>query len=122
MSTEKHVTGIGGLFFRAADPGALTKWYEDYFGINSMQSGQVWEQQQGPTVFAPFKQNTTYFGRPEQQFMINFRVNDLDGFLKTLEAAGVRIDTERHNDEIGKFAWVYDPEGNKIELWQPGEE
>ncbi|RVT98047.1 VOC family protein [Mucilaginibacter limnophilus] len=116
------ITGFGGFFFRSKDSKALAKWYEDHFGINSMQSGTVWRQQEGTTVFAPFKHDTTYFGRPEQQFMLNFRVTDLDALLEELKAAGVKIDESRHNDEIGKFAWVYDPEDNKIELWEPTEE
>jgi glyoxylase I family protein len=115
------ITGFGGFFFRAKDSKALAKWYEDNFGINSMQSGTVWRQQEGTTVFAPFKEDTTYFGRPEQQFMLNFRVSDLDALLEELQTAGVKIDEARHNDEIGKFAWVYDPEDNKIELWEPNE-
>ncbi|WP_345210221.1 VOC family protein [Mucilaginibacter gynuensis] len=116
------VTGFGGFFFRAADPSALSAWYEQHFGINSMMSGEPWLQQGGPTVFAPFKATTNYFGRPDQQFMLNLRVSDLDTLLEQLQAAGVRIDESRHNDEIGKFAWVYDPEDNKIELWEPGDE
>ena len=115
------VTGFGGFFFRSKDNKALGAWYEKHFGINSMQSGDVWKQDSGPTVFAPFKEDTDYFGRPEQQFMINLRVTDLDALLSDLKAEGVRIDENRHDDSIGKFAWVYDPEGNKIELWQPGE-
>ncbi|MEO6149758.1 MAG: VOC family protein [Mucilaginibacter sp.] len=117
----KLITGFGGFFFKAKDPAALGKWYEEHFGINSMQSGETWRQAEGPTVFAPFKQDTKYFGDAGQQFMINLRVSDMDALLEQLKAAGVRVDDETHNDEIGKFAWAYDPEGNKIELWEPGE-
>lgn len=114
----KYVTGIGGLFFRSKDPKALGAWYQQHFGI--INAGhEPWVQQEGPTVFAPFKQDTEYFASKEQQFMINLRVSDLDAFLKELEAAGVRIDENKQNESYGKFAWVYDPEGNKIELWQP---
>lgn len=113
-----NVTGIGGLFFRSKDPKATAAWYEQHFGITAV-GAEPWVQQEGPTVFAPFKQDTNYFGNKEQQFMINLRVTDLDALLKELEAAGVRIDENKQNESYGKFAWVYDPEGNKIELWQP---
>lgn len=119
---EKLVTGIGGLFFRSKDHKALALWYEQHFGINSMQSGSVWTQEAGPTVFSPFKQDTQYFGSPEQQFMLNLRVSDLDKLLEQLAAAGVKTDEKSPDESYGKFAWAYDPEGNKIELWQPLEE
>ncbi len=112
------VLGIGGFFFRSADATALAKWYEEHLGIPSMQSGSLWQQEQGTTVFVPFKQDTTYFGNPSQQFMLNFRVADLDALLNELTEAGVRIDEKKQDDEHGKFAWIYDPDGNKIELWQ----
>jgi len=111
------VTGIGGLFFRAQDPKALGAWYEKHFAINSMGGTEVWKQQEGPTVFTPFKADTKYFGE-NQQFMVNFRVEGMEEFLEKLESEGVTV--ERHDDvSYGKFAWVYDPEGNKIELWEP---
>jgi glyoxylase I family protein len=115
----RHVTGIGGLFFRANDHKALAKWYYDHFGINNAEHGWVWQQDAGPMVFSPFKKDTDYFASDKQQFMLNRRVQDLDGLLKKLEEAGVRIDPERMDEDYGRFAWVYDPEGNKIELWEP---
>ena len=115
------VTGIGGLFFRAKDEKALTAWYAKHFGIPAVGGNELWTPDAGVTVFSPFKQDSKYFP-PEQQFMINFRVSDLDAFLEQLKAEGVKIDEERMDESYGKFAWVYDPEGNKIELWQPGEE
>ncbi len=118
---EKLVTGIGGIFFRSQDDKALALWYEKHFGINAVQNYVPWEQEAGPTVFAPFKANTDYFGNMQQQFMINFRVSDLDRFLGQLKAAGVKMDEKTMNEPYGKFAWVYDPEGNKIELWEPVE-
>lgn len=116
------VSGIGGIFFRARDPQALAQWYEDHFGINTPGRREVWRQEAGPTVFAPFAADTDYFGRPDQAFMINFRVADLDGLLARLRAAGVRTDEAIHEQEYGRFAWVYDPEGNKVELWEPSGE
>jgi predicted enzyme related to lactoylglutathione lyase len=113
------VSGFGGLFFRSRDPGALGKWYQEHFGINGPGSDPLWHQEAGPTVFAPFDADTDYFGRREQAFMINFRVADLDGLLAELRAANVRMDEKIEEVSYGRFAWVYDPEGNKIELWQP---
>lgn len=114
-----NVTGIGGLFFRAKDPDTLAAWYEKHFSINSVQNYIPWNQKEGPTVFAPFKKDTEYFGNKDQQFMLNLRVTDLDELLNELKAGGVRIDEKRQDEPYGRFAWVYDPEGNKIELWQP---
>ncbi|MCW3116975.1 MAG: hypothetical protein JWM28_1057 [Chitinophagaceae bacterium] len=120
QTDKKHfVSGLGGFFFRAKDPDALGQWYEKYFGIASSQSNQLWQQEAGPTVFAPFKEDTSYFGSKEQMFMLNFRINGLDNFLVYLNSAGIRIDEKRQDEVYGRFAWVYDPEGNKIELWEP---
>ena len=116
---SRHVTGIGGLFFRADDHKALAAWYNEHFGINDESHGWIWNQDAGPTVFSPFKRDTDYFASDKQQFMLNLRVQDLDGLLKKLEASGVRIDPKRQDEDYGRFAWVYDPEGNKVELWEP---
>lgn len=70
-------------------------------------------------MFSPFPADTDYFGRPDQAFMLNFRLEDLESALKNLQEAGVRIDEKRMDESYGRFAWVYDPEGNKIELWEP---
>jgi glyoxylase I family protein len=112
------VTGIGGFFFRSSDPKALGAWYEEHFGINSMQSGYVWKQDAGMTVVAPFKADSDYYPA-EQQCMLNLRVSDLEQLLDNLRKAGVRIDEKQQEESYGKFAWVYDPEGRKIELWEP---
>jgi glyoxylase I family protein len=112
------VSGIGGLFFRSKDNKAQAAWYQKHFGINSEATGWIWMQEAGPTVFSPFKEDTDYFSK-EQQFMINFRVSDMETLLKNLKEAGVKIDEKRMEESYGKFAWVYDPEGNKIELWEP---
>jgi glyoxylase I family protein len=113
------VSGFGGFFFRSRDPEALGRWYQEHFGINGPNSEAIWHQEAGPTVFSPFNEDTDYFGRREQAFMINFRVPDLDGLLADLRAANVRMDEKVDEYPYGRFAWVYDPEGNKIELWQP---
>ncbi|RZJ75087.1 MAG: VOC family protein [Flavobacterium sp.] len=116
------VTGIGGIFFRSKESQALAEWYEKHLGINSMKSMTIWQQEEGPTVFAPFKKDTDYFGSDKQQFMINFRVKGLDEFLVKLKEDGVTVDENQMEHSIGKFAWIYDPEGNKIELWEPADE
>ena len=110
-----RVTGFGGLFFRSKDNKALAAWYEKHLGIN----GMAWQQEAGPTVFAPFKEDTTYFGSNTQQFMMNFRVEGIDELIEKLKADGVRVDDNRMEESYGKFAWIYDPEGTKIELWEP---
>jgi predicted enzyme related to lactoylglutathione lyase len=118
----QHVTGIGGLFFRAKDPAALSQWYKEHLGINLVPadySEKPWSQEAGPTVFAPFPQDTDYFGSNDRQWMINFRVRDLDAMVEELRAAGidVAVDPERYPN--GRFARTHDPEGNPIELWEP---
>ena len=114
-----RVTGIGGLFFRARDPAALAAWYEKHLGIGNIQT-TVWQQEAGMTIFGPFQHDTDYFGRPEQQWMVNFRVDDLDAMMATLKAAGIEVETRAEWDsEVGRFCRIHDPEGNPIELWQP---
>ncbi len=114
----EKVTGIGGMFFRARDPKTLSCWYATHLGIDVDDA--VWRQVAGPTVFAPFRESTDYFSRPEQQWMINFRVRDLDAMLRQLRAAGIAAETRSEWDsEVGRFARIHDPEGNPIELWEP---
>jgi catechol 2,3-dioxygenase-like lactoylglutathione lyase family enzyme len=115
----ERVLGIGGTFFRARDPGALARWYQDHLGILAGDD-QVWRQEAGPTVWAPFPADTDYFGRREQAFMVNFRVGDLDAMLAQLRAAGAAVD-DRTEDMagVGRFGWASDPEGNRFELWEP---
>lgn len=113
------VTGIGGLFFRARDPKALAAWYETHLGIDDIAK-LAWQQQAGPTVFAPFAADTAYFGRPTQQWMVNFRVDDLDRMMADLKAADIAVETRAEWDsEVGRFCRIHDPEGNPIELWEP---
>ena len=116
----QRVTGIGGVFFRARDPKALARWYAEHLGIeNGLEGQEVWQQEAGPTVWAPFAADTEYFGRPDQQAMVNFRVRDLDAMLAQLRAAGADVDERVEDHEYGRFGWAADPEGNRFELWEP---
>jgi predicted enzyme related to lactoylglutathione lyase len=115
----EHVLGIGGYFMRAADPAALITWYRDCLGLNADETG-LWRQEAGVTAFATFESDTDYFGSRAQQAMINFRVRDLDAMLAQLRAQGADVAEETQAMEgIGRFGWVTDPEGNRVELWQP---
>jgi len=121
MTMEK-VTGIGGFFFRARDPKALSAWYRDQLGVNPApeKPGELpWQQQAGPTAFAPFPEDTKYLGDASKQWMINFRVGDLDAIVAQLRAGGVSVDDPETYPNIGRFAHLKDPEGNPIELWEP---
>ncbi|MFD9794589.1 VOC family protein [Streptomyces sp. NPDC059070] len=114
----ERVRGIGGYFLRAQDPAALGAWYRDCLGLDTDQNG-LWRQEAGPTVFAAFESTTDYFGSPTQQAMLNFRVRDLDAMLAQLRAKGADVAEETQAmDGVGRFGWVTDPEGNRIELWQ----
>src|SRR4051794_3781357 len=120
----ERVTGIGGFFFRAKDPEALTTWYQERLGITPVPESaddQPWRQEEGATAFAPFPQDSEMIGPPEQTWMINFRVNDLEAMAAQLRQAGesVEIDPERYS--IGRFAQLSDPEGNRIQLWEPAD-
>lgn len=104
---------------RAADPAALGAWYRDCLGLDADGHG-LWQQDPGPTVFAPFDAETDYFGSRTQQTMLNFRVRDLDAMLAQLRAKGADVDPRTQDMEgVGRFGWVTDPEGNRVELWQP---
>ena len=120
----ERVTGIGGFFFRSRDPEAMAAWYEERLGIGPVPKsygGEVWRQEEGETVLAPFPADSEMIGPPEHTWMINFRVSDLDAIVEQLRAAGeeVRVDPERYPN--GRFAELRDPEGNGIQLWQPME-
>lgn len=114
----ERVTGIGGYFMRSKDPDALMTWYTVNLGIPHF-STDIWQQEAGPTVLAPFGEDTTYFGRMDKQTMINFRVRDLDAMLAQLRGSGADVDDEIETDEAGRFGHVTDPEGNRIQLWEP---
>lgn len=118
------VTGIGGFFFRAADPEALGRWYKEHFGVDQVPtdySHLPWNQEAGPTVFAPFPKETDHFGPKTQGWMINFRVADLDRMAEQLRAADIVVNVDPIKYPNGRFASLHDPEGNPIELWQPSE-
>ena len=103
---------------RARHPEALGAWYRDCLGLDADETG-LWSQEAGPTVFATFESETEYFGSRTQQVMINFRVCDLDAMLTQLRAKGADVAAEAQDMEgVGRFGWVTDPEGNRIELWQ----
>lgn len=113
----EKVTGVGGVFYRAKDPAALKAWYAEHLGVAGVP---VWRQQEGYTVFEPFAVDTDYFPA-DRQWMINFRVDDLDAMITQLEGAGIAVETRDEWDEpqVGRFARIHDPEGNPIELWEP---
>ncbi len=118
----EKVTGIGGLFFRAHDPAALGRWYQQHLGVTltpTSHGDPVWQQEAGPTVFGPFPESTDYFGDPHKIWMVNFRVRDLDKMAAQLRAVGIEVKIEPQSSPIGRFARLHDPEGNPIELWQP---
>jgi predicted enzyme related to lactoylglutathione lyase len=112
----ERALGIGGVFFRARDAEALNRWYAEHLGVAGIE---LWHQEPGPTVWSAFAEDTSYFGRPDQQTMVNFRVRDLDAMLAQLRAAGATVDDKTEDDEHGRFGWAADPEGNRFELWEP---
>jgi glyoxylase I family protein len=121
-SEMEKVTGIGGLFFRAHDPTALGRWYQQHLGVSLTPSSyeeSVWQQEAGPTVFAPFAETSNYFGDARKDWMVNFRVRDLDRMAGQLRAAGIAVEIDPQSYPNGRFARLHDPEGNPIELWQP---
>lgn len=119
------VIGLGGIFFKARDPAALADWYARHLGIELEAWGGARfkddASRPGYTVWAPFPADTKYFAPSRQPYMIGFRVDDLDGLLEQLRAAGVEVDERTERSEYGAFGWVVDPEGTRIELWQPPE-
>ena len=126
-----RVTGLGGIFFQAKDPKKLGRWYERHLGMKRDASGapfcffwrEVRGRGKGMTVWSLFPRKTRYFRPGRADFMLNYRVKDLDGVLKALRREGVWIDPKRGDyDDYGRFAWIQDPEGNRIELWQPPKE
>lgn len=123
----QRVTGIGGIFFKARDPQALAAWYSRHLGVPvEAWGGAVFRwagpgnpQGTGSTVWSPFRQDTDYFAPSSAPFMVNFRVPDVRALLALLRAEGCEVDEKVESSEFGTFGWVMDPEGNKVELWQP---
>lgn len=116
------VTGIGGFFFRASDPEALGRWYLENLGISLVPSDygvKPWTQEGGPTVFAPFPKESDYFGNAQKNWMINFRVGNLDELVAELRGRKIEVTVDGEVYPNGRFARLKDPEGNPIELWEP---
>lgn len=119
-----RVTGIGGVFLEARDPGALGSWYREHLGV-PIEEGETFAvfrwggEATGSTVWALFPDDTDYFGSSESGAMVNFRVEDLDRVLAELREEGVEVLDHVEEHELGRFGWVVDPEGNRVELWQP---
>jgi predicted enzyme related to lactoylglutathione lyase len=119
-----HITGVGGVFFKAKDPKALAAWYRDVLGMPVQSWGGAalhYDASQSPPAVAwsAFPASTTYFAPSERDFMINYAVDDMDALAPRLNNHGVAILKRDDADENGRFAWILDPEGNKIELWEP---
>jgi catechol 2,3-dioxygenase-like lactoylglutathione lyase family enzyme len=125
----KRVTGIGGVFIKSADPARLREWYQRHLGIPLEDWGGAVFQWAGPenpggtgtTVWSVFEARSAYFGPGPAQFMVNYRVADLRALLATLRAEGCQVDDKVDESEFGRFGWVVDPDGNRIELWEPPE-
>lgn len=124
----KKVTGIGGIFFKCKDPDKMREWYQTHLGLNTNQYGAVFEWRQGAdsskkgfTTWSPFAETTKYFGPSAQDFMINYRVENLDGLVEQLKKEGVTITDKVETYDYGKFVHIVDVEGNKIELWEPND-
>ena len=125
----KRVTGLGGLFFKCKDTEKIKEWYEKHLGIDSQDYGYMfgWRDVENPdkkcyTVWSLFSDKTKYFAPSEKPFMVNYRVENLNKLMKLLREEGVEIVGEIEEFEYGKFGWILDPEGNKIELWEPVDE
>ena len=125
-STPGRILGIGGIFFKSADDKALGTWYKNALGLPSSPGGTMfhWRELESPntermTVWSIFPIKSNYFDPSKSPFMINYIVDDLDAFLKKCAAEKVKIDPKRDDASYGRFAWIHDPDGNKIELWQP---
>ncbi len=124
----KRVTGIGGVFFKAKDPETLRAWYQKHLGLEFEAYGSVVfkcpdseeQRETAQTVWSLFPSDTKYFDPSTAPFMINYRVENLTGLIEQLRSEGVAADEPTEESEYGRFSWVMDPEGNRIELWEPG--
>jgi len=126
----KRVTGVGGIFFKSDDAEKLYQWYEKHLGITRAADGSgvsfAWREpdnpeKQGMTIWSVFPRHSKYFDPSKSPFMINYRVDDLDGLLKALAEEGIECAPAEDSD-YGRFAWIMDPDGNRIELWEPPKE
>ncbi|WP_249067071.1 VOC family protein [Halalkalibaculum roseum] len=124
----KRVTGIGGVFFKSENPEKSKEWYRKHLGIQSGQYGGTFEwrhaedeKKKGFTAWGPFDKDTDYFAPSKKDFMYNYRVDDLEALLKVLEEEGVEVVGEMEVYDYGKFGWIMDPDGQKIELWEPND-
>jgi catechol 2,3-dioxygenase-like lactoylglutathione lyase family enzyme len=127
MPSERgRILGIGGIFFKSANQQQMREWYGKHLGLADKGGGVMlpWREKDNPdnehmTVWSVFPGTTKYFEPSQATFMVNYIVDDLDALLERLQKEGVKIDPKRQDEDYGKFAWIYDPDGNKIELWQP---
>jgi predicted enzyme related to lactoylglutathione lyase len=127
--SKKKVTGIGGVFFKCNDPEKMKEWYSSNLGLVKNEYGSVFEFRKSETpdqkayaVWSPFPKDTDYFNPSEKEFMVNYRVDDIEALLKELKESGVTVTDEIETYDYGKFVHILDPEGNKIELWEPIDE
>lgn len=127
----KRVIGIGGIFFKAKNPKKLAAWYKEHLGlpIDDSYGGYTfdWKKDKqrpdkGYSIWSPFKEDTEYLNPSKKDFMFNFIVDDLEALLKVLESEGIEQEGDMEASEFGKFAWIMDPEDNKVELWEPPKE
>lgn len=125
----KKVTGIGGVFFKVKDPDATKAWYAKHLGLQTDRYGTAFEwrssenpAQKGFTQWSPMNEDTQYFEPSTKEFMINYRVENLEELVKALRAEGVKILDEIESFEYGKFVHILDPDGHAIELWEPNDE
>lgn len=125
-STNKKVTGIGGIFFKCKNPGEMRKWYSDNLGLKTNEYGSLFEfrladkpDKKGYLQWSPFVDSTTYFEPSQKEYMINYRVENIESLVEELKKAGVVVLDTIETYDYGKFVHIMDPEGNKIELWEP---
>ena len=116
---DDRVTGIGGVFFKARNKDRLVAWYREHLGVDVQEWGGAIFSGNAQMTWTVFKQDSDYFGPGEQRYMINYKVSNLNGMLTRLRAAGVTVDAKVEESDFGKFGWIVDPEGNRIELWEP---
>ena len=128
QTTMKKVTGIGGIFFKCKDPKKVREWYQTHLGLNTNQYGAVFEWHQGAdstkkgfTQWSPFKEATKYFEPSTKDFMINYRVENIEALVEELKKNGVTIVDTIQSFDYGKFVHILDPEGNNLELWEPND-